>query len=143
MYMKTCTICKIPKDESSFNKNKCRRDGLQNTCKMCSRKNSKKYYDRNPVLHRLNVKKRRKDLVEWVRTLKVNCSQCHQPHIATLDFHHIDSTEKEITISNAVSNMGWSKKRLLEEISKCKVLCSNCHRILEWEKRFSISAGIV
>ena len=44
-----------------------------------------------------------------------------------LDFHHIDSTSKEFNISTSF-NMSWGV--LKNELDKCKLLCSNCHREL-------------
>lgn len=43
---------------------------------------------------------------------------------AALDFHHVDGREKDFEISG---RMAWSKA-LEEELAKCTLLCSNCHR---------------
>lgn len=55
------------------------------------------------------------------------CSRCSENTPVCLDFHHLDSDEKEIEISNAV-RCGWKLERILKEISKCILLCANCHR---------------
>lgn len=78
-------------------------------------------------------KKRRDKIVDAISGLKVQCSQCGESHPATLDFHHRDKSEKEFSISTAVAN-GSSLKRILAEIKKCDVLCSNCHRKVHWDK---------
>jgi hypothetical protein len=47
-------------------------------------------------------------------------------HYSVFDFHHLDPSEKDVD---------WSKLRLrswdkiVKELSKCVLLCSNCHRI--------------
>jgi hypothetical protein len=43
------------------------------------------------------------------------------------DFHHINPDEKRFAISRAWSANGL----LLEEIQKCVLVCSNCHRQVE------------
>ena len=43
------------------------------------------------------------------------------------DFHHIDKTNKEFTISNMFTSNGIEE--ICKEISKCEMLCSNCHRL--------------
>ena len=57
------------------------------------------------------------------------CIRCGEKHIACLDFHHRDPTEKDLE----VANLSTSRARLLTEIAKCDVLCANCHRKLHWE----------
>ena len=36
--MKTCSKCKVPRDESNFRKDKQKKDGLRPDCKICGRK---------------------------------------------------------------------------------------------------------
>lgn len=39
-----------------------------------------------------------------------------------------------MTIANMVG-FAYSKERILREIEKCVVICSNCHRKLHWKQR--------
>lgn len=73
---------------------------------------------------------RQKWWVEYKKTLK--CSQCDENHPACLDFHHMHVKDKEYHVSVMISKR-FSKKRIQEEIQKCKVLCANCHRKLHFE----------
>jgi hypothetical protein len=57
--------------------------------------------------------------------------RCGESHPATLDFHHRDPNEKDFLLSSAARN-GWGKERILREIEKCDVICSNCHRKEHW-----------
>jgi hypothetical protein len=66
---------------------------------------------------------------DWKKTL--SCSKCSENHPACLEFHHLDPTKKEFVIS-AIKT---SKKKLTEELKKCIVLCSNCHRKLHYEEK--------
>lgn len=78
---------------------------------------------------RKNNKVRKKEYREWFDAFKktLQCNRCPESDFRCLDFHHSDPSKKDITVSAAVSR-GWSKDRILEEISKCEVICSNCHR---------------
>jgi len=67
---------------------------------------------------------RRDRFKEWKDTL--SCSQCGEDEACALDFHHIDPSEKERTISSMAANNSW--KTLQKEAAKCVVLCANCHR---------------
>ena len=40
------------------------------------------------------------------------------------DFHHLNSEEKEFTLSSKI--MSW--ENLMTEAKKCAMLCSHCHR---------------
>ena len=52
------------------------------------------------------------------------CGYRESPH--ALDFDHIDPAQKEAQVSNMLTG---SRKRLIAEVRKCRVLCANCHRI--------------
>lgn len=85
------------------------------------------YYQRN--------KNTRQAKREWLISLKENkpCSVCNKIyHHAAMDWHHKDPTEKEFNIGIAVQR-GLGKERIIKEIEKCELVCSNCHRALEYE----------
>ena len=56
---------------------------------------------------------------------KCKCCGFNQ-HYSALEFHHLDPNEKEFNLTR--TNYGWDK--LVEEVSKCVLLCSNCHRMI-------------
>ena len=60
-------------------------------------------------------------------TLK--CAECGEDHSYCLEFHHLDPSEKEITVTKAIQQR-WSWDRIMREVDKCVVLCANCHRKL-------------
>lgn len=73
---------------------------------------------------------RRAELRAWAYEYKRasgGCVRCAEDDPACLDFHHIDTDRKEMTVSSMIS-YGYSKERLTEEMEKCEVLCANCHR---------------
>jgi hypothetical protein len=65
---------------------------------------------------------------KFLRNLRKNskCARCGEPHWACLDFHHIDPSTKSFSVN--MMGGAHSIKRIQEEIAKCIVLCSNCHR---------------
>ena len=83
-----------------------------------------------------NIKTRVKILRAQIRELKSTlfCDICKENHYACLQFHHVDPDEKEIAISLAAS-LGWSFNRIKQEISKCRVLCANCHFKLHYDEK--------
>ena len=94
----------------------------------------KRAYDRRwYTLHAAQVRVRndrqRQKLQEWYQKYKATlaCQRCGENHPATLVFHHRNPSEKEVTIAQAVRS-GWSIERIQEEIQKCNVLCTNCHK---------------
>ena len=58
------------------------------------------------------------------------CEICgYDRNISALDFHHIDPSIKNIQLdSRHLSNT--NKEKIVEELNKCILLCSNCHREL-------------
>ena len=90
---------------------------------------AKKWYKKNKLRVIEKNKSRTEEQRKWFINFKsqLKCELCSESHPATLDFHHKDPKEKEIGICVAMTR-GWSRDRILKEISKCSVLCSNCHR---------------
>ena len=43
------------------------------------------------------------------------------------DFHHIDPASKDFNLGNSTS-----RERMFEELDKCILICSNCHRKLHF-----------
>ena len=85
--------------------------------------------------------KRRDVYANLKADLKVKC-KCGEDHPAALDFHHRNSQEKDFEISVAIG-WGYSWERILAEIAKCDVICSNCHRKLHWEEKKKNCSGVV
>jgi hypothetical protein len=51
-----------------------------------------------------------------------------------MDFDHLPAFEKEFNIG---SPSNWSSvSRVRKEIEKTQVVCSNCHRIITWERKY-------
>ena len=101
-----------------------------------NREYQKKYYEQNKqyYIDKSAERKRkiREDFNEYKSTLK--CSKCGEDHIACLDFHHIDPSEKDFSIYQ-IKRYVWGKEKIEKELQKCIVLCSNCHRKLHYEER--------
>jgi len=78
-------------------------------------------------LHTKNKRnsKIKKDFLRLVN--KNTCEVCGCTDSASLDFHH--TRDKNFTINNGlIRKIKVTVDELLEEASKCKVLCRNCHR---------------
>ena len=102
-----------------------------------SRQYWRDWYARNKEKEIQRVKQRRRNNGAWLDELKgtLSCKRCGESHIACLDFHHKDSSLKEGSITKLVREQGWGRERVLVEIKKCEVLCSNCHRKKHWRER--------
>jgi hypothetical protein len=55
------------------------------------------------------------------------CVDCGESRLPCLDFDHIIG-KKRFTIANVIRK-GYSWSTIKEEIDKCVVRCSNCHRM--------------
>lgn len=92
----------------------------------------KKYYATHRQEELDRVRKRKKQLRKWFNGYKQTlvCSKCGENHPACLEFHHLNEKTKSFRISEAIEQRGCSKDRIMSEISKCIVLCANCHKKL-------------
>jgi len=121
MECKTCLRCNESKPVTEYWSAgiKNGKKHLRRTCIVCYRKKKKRY---------------KKNKNDWYRNIKKNlsCEKCGYSQLThpsfspqALQFHH-DKDNKLFSVSDAIHN-GYGRKRIVEEIKKCKVLCSRCH----------------
>ncbi len=129
MQTKICIKCYKRKKNNRF----CNK---RNVCLQCHSNYNKEYYNKNKVniiarINHNNILYKQK-VLKFLRQHKTQhgCISCgYNQHFAALEFHH-KNDNKEFILSKA-HNFGWEK--ILKEINKCDILCSNCHRILHYE----------
>jgi len=124
-----CKKCGKWKDSTCFNKVETRKRGFHVWCKECLREyDHERHQSQRPKI--LQQKKaRREKIQEWLKENKkpLCCSKCSENDPVCMDFHHIDESEKDFNIGEAITK-GYSIKRIETEMKKCVVLCANCHR---------------
>jgi hypothetical protein len=98
----------------------------------------RKWYHSNPNKKLLFNKHRAKYTAQknkYILSVKAGgCVLCSEIHPSCLDFHHLDETNKSFNIGEHPNN-GVGLKKLKEEVSKCILLCSNCHRKLHFARK--------
>lgn len=74
------------------------------------------------------IQKRRDKLKRMAVAYKGGKCQCCGYNKCTdaLEFHHIDPSQKDFGISSKGYTRSWDKNK--EELNKCVLVCSNCHR---------------
>lgn len=74
--------------------------------------------------------KHRKENREWIRNYKkdLECERCGETRHKCLQFHHKEKEAKDKSVSSLIHD-GCSRKRIMNEVEKCEVLCANCHTI--------------
>jgi len=83
--------------------------------------------------------------VQWIEYLgslvELKCRDCgYDKTFVALDFHHVKDKVFHITSMMMKALTEKNKQLMKEEVEKCVVLCSNCHRELHWnEKREQLS----
>lgn len=140
MDSKECTKCGHSLPLSSFSKDKGKKDGLYSYCKQCSKNVRRKAYLKsceNPEQVKIsNLRQnetRRKNKRLAVEYMGDECLDCKQQFPDSVyDFHHKDTSSKEINPSVVLKLKDMGK--IMKELNKCVLLCSNCHRIRHFEK---------
>lgn len=87
------------------------------------------YRDRSSYL--INAVSKRRQLLKRkaVRYKGGCCSVCgYSKYIGALEFHHVDPASKEFGLGLDGLTRSW--ERIKNEVDKCVLLCSNCHREL-------------
>lgn len=99
-----------------------------------ARASKRKYYLKNKEEYtKRNLEKR--DLLKAIAAKEkdVPCADCGVRYPSyVMDFDHVRGN-KVGNVAHIVSH--GSEKKLLEEIAKCEVICSNCHRERTYARR--------
>lgn len=78
---------------------------------------------------------RRQMKIKAVDYLGGKCIKCgYFKCMAAMEFHHRDPSQKDFRISNGRS-IKW--ERVVKELDKCDLLCSNCHKEMHYELNLS------
>lgn len=93
------------------------------------------WYQRNnkdPIWKELRNKqraqKRKDNKQKAVEYMGGKCQQCGNIYPdCCYDFHHKNPTESN-DVPSTILHRSW--KRIIEELNKCIMVCSNCHRII-------------
>jgi hypothetical protein len=129
-----CATCKewLPVGDFSV-KNKTTGE-LQRLCKECIRPYKRKWYRKHHEEQVARTVANMQAKKEAIRELKSKpCTDCGKTyHWYVMDFDHVRG-EKKGGVS-ALLQSGKSLSKLLEEVAKCDLLCSNCHRIRTWNR---------
>ena len=109
---KKCPQCNVIK-ELNLNNFYIRANQTFHTwCKICNNKISKE--------------KQKQLKIQAVKYKGGKCSICnYNKYIGALEFHHLNPSEKEFSISD-LRTYSWDVVK--NELDKCICLCSNCHR---------------
>lgn len=130
--VKFCKRCDTIKPLTEFNRNKARPDGLQGQCRLCSNKICRDHYTNNQKdyirRNRENRYTKRTLLSEYLEG-KI-CLDCGNSDKRVLEFDHL--RDKKFNISESFNHHTW--KKISIEISKCDIVCANCHRIRTIER---------
>jgi hypothetical protein len=109
-------------------------------CKECWKEIRKKSYNKNKKITTIRNKRNKQRNVEWYNEYKSNliCSKCGENHPACLEFHHDDPNKKEFNVSELIRTT-YSIKRILKEIEKCTIFCSNCHKKYHYNNHLNMN----
>lgn len=134
-----CIKCNLtlPIEEFSF-KNK----GLNKRhkqCKKCKSQYSSKHYLENKDSYKKKARLSNKALInrniQFINELKavtpcMDCKNIYNPVV--MDFDHLHA--KTANVSRLVHS-SLSLESIREEITKCELVCANCHRIRTYERK--------
>lgn len=115
--LKYCAYCKEQKPLSAFY-NRRGKEGGSAYCKPCTNSEA--------------LLRQRKFKVKCIEYKGGKCEICgYDKFQGALEFHHRDPTQKDFQLSKARS---WTfNERIKNELDKCQILCSNCHKELHNE----------
>lgn len=123
--MKRCTKCGEEKPLSEFHRDARTRDGLRCWCKVCAVADTLRC--QGEVIAAINGYKSRP------------CADCGQEYpYYVMDLDHVRG-EKEFHFG--YGRAARSLKKVLEELEKCDVVCSNCHRTRTFTREQHLTRG--
>ena len=126
---KVCGKCKKKKSFKDFSKNKSKKDGHNNTCKLCIKNNYKKDYDFGSLKEKRKIFREKTSIKNRIKVFdylsEMGCVDCGEKDVVVLQFDHKDESKKTAGISSMIRGSCWDT--IKKEIDKCDVRCANCH----------------
>jgi len=117
---KTCIDCNETKSITNFYKAKEHKHGVMSYCSKC--------FSKRCIQRWINLK------IEMVNYYGGECNDCNlkleDSHYSVYEFHHLDPTQKDVSWTKLRLR---SKDKIHKELSKCVLLCANCHRIRHYK----------
>jgi len=88
----------------------------------------REYYKKHKKQYKEKAARVRAETQAKINAIKAakGCLFCSEKEPVCLDFHHVNSEEKEQSVSFWAQSSSF--KKALEEIQHCICVCSNCHR---------------
>ncbi len=123
----TCVRCKRLLPISDFARYG---DGRQSYCRSCKKKYDAAWYRTNKARRQAKVKADRVTHVEWLDSLQAGqpCADCgcsYPPYV--MEWDHLPGSVKTLVIADT-RRAAFSRKRILDELANCELVCANCHR---------------
>lgn len=137
--MKQCNRCGEWKDDEEFPWRNRLFGRRFNTCYACKRKYDNAWYADHQEEQRQRIKDRRAEKVEQAQRFIYEylsyrvCADCGEYDFTVLTFDHVRGRKKK-DISRMMAN-GDSIEAIQDELSKCEVVCFNCHMRREQKRR--------
>ena len=96
--------------------------------RFCSRRCKNGHNNNRHQSYRAQQTRGRKRKLAIVSLKGMQCERCgYARNFSALEFHHIEPNLKEFHLDlRSLSNRKWSV--ILEEVAKCILVCSNCHK---------------
>ena len=125
---KLCPQCNKKKTVREFYPRSTRPGQYSAYCISCFSERHKDYYRANKQYYLDKKNHIREQLEEQVRQLKSKpCSDCRKKYpYYVMDFDHREGEEKVGNIARLIRS--GQVRKTLDEINKCDLVCSNCHR---------------
>ena len=122
---KQCSRCKKSRLIKFFSRDARRKDGLQHRCKDCQSQLSRSHYEKNKPVYKLRESTKKQGGKKLIRSLKAGpCVDCELSYpYCIMHFDHVRG-DKTASLSKMCS---YGSERIMEEIAKCELVCSNCH----------------
>ena len=141
---KACTVCGIIKPLADYYFQRVAKNQLHSQCKDCYKAKRKKFavehyakygdaYRERARIRKRRMKRQRQDQL-YAYLAGKSCLHCGVSDIRVLGFDHINPSTKKFTIARGVCG-AYAWDIILAEIAKCRILCSNCHRIRTAEQQ--------
>ena len=101
----------------------------------------RRYADRRIYMIAAVRKRRKKVRLMAIQYKGGRCSRCgYDTCVEALEFHHLDSAQKDFGISAKGYTRSWERVRA--ELEKCILVCANCHREIHTSSQLPRESGV-